>query len=131
RRVSVGERVTRGQLIGRIGADKSEENGRYPAHLHFGLHRGPYLQVPPALEREIRLAAASKDGWRAGPIVLRGEVELAREDETDLLVRSRETKQSVVLSLLVGSTAPKDPPADIMCWCEGYGPKETLAEWLK
>lgn len=130
RRVQAGERVTRGQVIGRIGKDKSEENGRYPAHLHFGLHRGPYVQIPPALERELRTAAASKDGLVLGPVTLRGELDLALHGETDLLITSRATKEKALLSLLVGSTAPLDPPPDIMGWCEGYGQKETLGEWL-
>lgn len=59
RRVAVGERVTRAQVIGRIGADRSEENGRYPAHLHFGIHRGPYVQITPAFERSLMRAATS------------------------------------------------------------------------
>lgn len=131
RRVKAGERVTRGQVIGRIGADHSEENGHYPAHLHFGLHRGPYLQVPPAFERELRRAATSKEGLRVGPDVLRGELEIVRKGADEVLITTRENKKGVVLSLLVGSTAPKDPPPDIMCWCEGYGPQETLSEWLE
>jgi murein DD-endopeptidase MepM/ murein hydrolase activator NlpD len=131
RRVAVGDRVARGALIGTIGADRSEENGRYPAHLHFGLHSGPYLQIPPAFEREIRRAAASKEGLRVGPNVLRGEVELLRQGEASVLVRSRETGADVLLSLLVGSTAPESRPADIACWCEGYGPRETLSEWIQ
>lgn len=130
RRVQVGDRVTRGQVIGRIGADRSEENGRYPAHLHFGIHRGPYLQIPPAFERGLRAEAASKDGLRAGPLVLRGEIEIQRQGETDVSIKSKDASGSFVLSLLVGSTAPKDPPPDIMCWCEGYGPEATLAEWF-
>jgi len=130
RRVQTGERVTRGQPIGRIGADKSEENGRYPAHLHFGIHKGPYVQVPPALERELRQAAASKTGLVLGPFTLRGELVLERQGESDLLIRAAEGGPTAVLSLLVGSTAPKDPPPDIMGWCEGYGPRATLSEWL-
>lgn len=131
RRVKVGDRVTRGQVIGRIGADKSEENGRYPAHLHFGIHRGPYIQIPPAFERDLRRSAASEAGLSAGGVVLRGELEIRINGETSVLVTSVETKKSFLLSLLVGSTAPRDPPPDIMCWCEGYGAKETLDEWLK
>lgn len=130
RRVAVGDRVTRGTVIGKIGADTSEENGRYPAHLHFGIHRGPYVQIPPALRRELETAAASKDGLRIGDFVFQGAITL-RAHDTSVLVTSVETGTSCALSLLVGSTAPKDPPPDIMCWCEGYGAKETLAEWWK
>ena len=130
RRVQVGDRVTRGQVIGRIGADRSAENGRYPAHLHFGIHRGPYLQIPPAFERGLRAEAASKNGLRAGPLVMHGEIEVKRHGETDVMITSQGAGGSFILSLLVGSTAPKDPPPDIMCWCEGYGPEATLAEWF-
>jgi murein DD-endopeptidase MepM/ murein hydrolase activator NlpD len=131
RRAALGERVVRGQVIGRIGADRSEENGRYPAHLHFGLHRGAYLQIPPAFERELRRAAASEQGLRVGPTVLRGELELRRVNETSVLVKGVAGGGNVLLSLLVGSTALEDPPPDIMSWCEGYGPQETLAEWIE
>ncbi len=131
RRVKVGDTVKTGQVLGRIGADKSEENGRYPAHLHFGIHRGPYVQIPPAFERELRKAARSKAGLVIGPYALRGELEIRRRGQTDVAIRDPLSKGDVVLSLLVASTAPKDPPPDIMCWCEGYGARETLDEWLQ
>jgi murein DD-endopeptidase MepM/ murein hydrolase activator NlpD len=131
RRVTKGDRVKQGQVIGRIGKDESEENGRYPAHLHFGLHRGTYFQVPPSFERSIRSKARSARGFQAGATVLRGEVTFKRTSETDVLVRATESGASVLMSLLVGSTAPKDPPADIMCWCQGYGDEETVTEWLR
>lgn len=130
RLVEVGDAVARGQKIGHIGKDRSDENGRYPEHLHFGIHRGAYVQVAPALERELRRAAASKDGLNVGPFVFRGDIELSRVGDTDLLVTSVATKEKFVLSLLVGSTAPKDPPPDIMGWCEGYGSRDKLDEWL-
>lgn len=131
RRVAVGDRVTLGQEIGRIGADKSEENGRYPAHLHFGIHRGPYVQIAPGFKRGLETEAASKDGLRAGDIVLRGALEIRRLGESSVLVKSKDSGASIVLSLLVGSTAPKDPPPDIMSWCQGYGDKATVDEWFK
>lgn len=131
RRVQVGERVTRGQLIGRIGADRSEENGRYPVHLHFGIHRGPYIQVTPALVRELCAAAASKAGLRFGDVVLRGELEFRRVGEASVLITAKADGSDALLSLLVGSTAPVDPPPDIMGWCEGYGDRETLSEWIR
>jgi hypothetical protein len=118
-------------VIGRIGEDRSEENGRYPAHLHFGLHRGPYVQIPPSLERELRAAAASEAGLRFGETVLRGELELRLSGETSVLVTAVESGDSALLSLLVGSTAPEDPPADIMSWCRGYGDEPTVGEWLR
>lgn len=131
RRVGVGDRVTRGMIIGRIGADRSEENGKYPAHLHFGIHRGPYYQIPPAFRRELEKQSASKDGLRLGDLVVKGELTILLHDQTSVTVTSKASGTSIIYSLLVGSTAPKDPPPDIMCWCEGYGPKGTLAEWLK
>lgn len=131
RRVKVGENVRRGQVLGRIGADQSEENGRYPAHLHFGIHKGAYVQIPPAFERDLRTAAQSKTGLVIGPHVLRGEIEIRRHGPSDVAIRAKDSKTDVVLSLEVGSTAPKDPPPDIMCWCEGYGPKATIDEWLQ
>jgi murein DD-endopeptidase MepM/ murein hydrolase activator NlpD len=130
RRVKPGDRVARGAPLGRIGADRSDENGRYPAHLHFGIHAGPYFQVPPAFERRLRRAAASPGGLRVGPNVLRGPLELRRQGETGVFVRTADGRADALLSLLVGSTAPESPPPDIMCWCEGYGPRETLTEWL-
>ncbi|MBK7877058.1 MAG: M23 family metallopeptidase [Planctomycetes bacterium] len=131
RRVKVGDTVKRGAVIGRIGADRSEENGRYPAHLHFGLHRGPYLQIPPSLVRELRTAASSKTGLVLGPIVLRGELVLERSGESNVLITAKESGTKAVLSLLAGSTAPKDPPPDIAGWCQGYGDEPTVEEWLR
>jgi murein DD-endopeptidase MepM/ murein hydrolase activator NlpD len=131
RRVAVGERVARGQAIGRIGADESDENGRYPAHLHFGLHKGPYVQIPPSLVRDLAEAARSKDGLRFGAQVLRGELELRLSGESSVLITAKESGESVLFSLLAGSTAPVDPPPDIMTWCAGYGARETLDEWIE
>ena len=129
RRVEVGERVSCGQPLGRIGADRSEENGRYPAHLHFGLHRGPYVQIPPALARELRAAAASETGLAFGGTVLRGALELRLVAES-VRITAVGSGESVLLSLLTGSTAPKDPPPDIASWCQGYGDEATVEEWL-
>ncbi len=131
RRVAVGDKVKVGQVIGRIGKGESEENGRYPAHLHFGIHRGTYLQIPPSFEREVRAAAASKDGYRVGPYVFRGEVTFRLVNEDSVLIKATEGEASGLMSLLVGSTAPKDPPPDIMCWCKGYGDEKTVDEWIK
>ena len=63
--------------------------------------------------------------------MLRGELELRRSGESDVLISSKSGPEKALLSLLVRSTAPKDPPADIMNWCEGYGQKQTLADWLE
>jgi hypothetical protein len=51
--------------------------------------------------------------------------------ETSVLITALESGESVLYSLLAGSTAPKDPPPDIMTWCAGYGARETLDEWLE
>jgi murein DD-endopeptidase MepM/ murein hydrolase activator NlpD len=40
--VKPGDVVTAGQKIGSIGRSNTVENGGYFAHLHFGVHRGPY-----------------------------------------------------------------------------------------
>jgi murein DD-endopeptidase MepM/ murein hydrolase activator NlpD len=131
RRVVVGDKVKMGQVIGRIGKGDSEENGRYPAHLHFGLHKGAYVQIPKSLERELRTAALSRDGLPAGAMTFHGEIEIEMHGADEVLVTEKSSAKKFVLSLLVGSTAPKDPPPDIMCWCEGYGQKETVEEWVR
>jgi len=130
RKVAVGDTVKRGQAIGGIGADRSEENGRYPVHLHFGLHRGAYLQIPPAWKRRL-IEEARTTGIRFGDRVLRGEIVIEPHGETDVLVTSKDGKESTILSLLVGSTSPDYKPQDIMAWCEGYGDRETVDEWLR
>lgn len=45
-RVRPGERVQAGQKLGAIGRTLTWENGGYPAHLHFGVHIGPFVQTP-------------------------------------------------------------------------------------
>jgi hypothetical protein len=47
-RVRPGEHVTAGQKLGVIGRTFTWENGGYPAHLHLGLHFGPFVQTPRA-----------------------------------------------------------------------------------
>lgn len=46
-RVAAGQVVRKGQRIGSVGRSYTWENGGYPAHLHFGIHRGRYLQSRP------------------------------------------------------------------------------------
>ncbi len=41
------------------------------------------------------------------------------------------TGEVSIMSLLVGSTSPGYKPVDIMHWCQGYGDKATVAEWLR
>ncbi len=130
RKVKVGDTVRRGDVLGAIGRDKSEENGLYPAHLHFGLHKGPYVQVSPAWQRQLE-EEAKTTGIAMGPgKLLRGEIEVVRHGDDSVLVKSRTDDAKMILSLFVGSTAPKDKPADIMGWCQGYGDKGTVEEWL-
>jgi murein DD-endopeptidase MepM/ murein hydrolase activator NlpD len=131
RRVAVGDTVKMGQVIGRIGKGDSEENGMYPAHLHFGLHKGSYIQIPPSFERELRTSAHSKEGLQLSAMTLHGDITLRLVGKDAVLITETSSGKNLVLSLLVGSTAPKDPPPDIMCWCEGYGDKETIEEWLR
>jgi len=40
--VRPGEIVEAGQKLGAIGRCNSVDNGGYGAHLHFGIHKGPY-----------------------------------------------------------------------------------------
>ncbi len=131
RRVAVGDKVKLGQTIGRIGKADSEENGKYPAHLHFGLHKGAYIQIPPAFERELRTSARSKEGLQFSSTTFHGEITVKLQGKDAVIVTETSSGKDLVLSLLVGSTAPKDSPPDIMCWCEGYGAKETIDEWLR
>jgi murein DD-endopeptidase MepM/ murein hydrolase activator NlpD len=42
--VKPGDVVKKGQKIGTVGRSRTWENGGYWAHLHFGVHRGAYLQ---------------------------------------------------------------------------------------
>ena len=44
--VRPGDRIAAGQKIGAIGRTHTWENDGYLAHLHFGLHLGPYRQRP-------------------------------------------------------------------------------------
>ena len=72
RRVQVGERVVRGQVLGRIGADRSEENGRYPAHLHINL--GPAFRSRGIGARLIEaFAAVARARGAPGMHVVTGE----------------------------------------------------------
>ena len=138
RRVEVGDLVRRGQQIGLVGKHQSEENGRYPAHLHFGLHRGPYVQISPGWRRDLE-RDAREFGLPCGPDreLVRGEIELTLLADrsglpgTTVQVDFVEEDAKMYLSLLVGSTSPGYQPADIMGWCEGYGDKQTVEEWVK
>ena len=40
--VEEGAPVEKGEKIGSLGRSYTFENGGYRAHLHFGIHRGPY-----------------------------------------------------------------------------------------
>lgn len=132
RRVAIDEVVAKGQVIGRIGKDRSEENGRYPAHLHFGLHRGPYLQIAPSWRRELEEAARTTGILIGQEPPVHGEIEFVLQPGgTSVFVRGKVGGRGVLLSLLMGSTAPDPKPADIAMWCSGYGDRETVDEWLR
>lgn len=45
-RVRVGDTVAAGDKLATIGRTFTWENGGYPAHLHVGLHLGPFQQTP-------------------------------------------------------------------------------------
>jgi murein DD-endopeptidase MepM/ murein hydrolase activator NlpD len=131
RRVKTGDTVTAGQVIGTIGRDRSEENGLYPAHLHFGIHKGPYLQISPAWRRNLE-EEAKTTGIAAGPgEPIRGEIEIVPATDDSVVIKSKADGRKCILSLLVGSTAPNARPADIAAWCSGYGDQGTVDEWLR
>jgi murein DD-endopeptidase MepM/ murein hydrolase activator NlpD len=44
--VAPGDSVTKGRKIGSIGRGYTWENGGYVAHLHFGIHKGPFWHTP-------------------------------------------------------------------------------------
>ncbi|MBK8099766.1 MAG: M23 family metallopeptidase [Planctomycetes bacterium] len=130
RRVAVGDTVTRGQVIGTIGKDRSDENGRYAAHLHFGIHRGPYLQIPPSLRREFG-ERAKAGGIAIGDATVRGELEFSLFGHDSVFVRSKGDGAQFLWSLKVGASAPDATCADIMGWCQGYGDQSMVDEWLR
>ncbi|MCB9915091.1 MAG: M23 family metallopeptidase [Planctomycetes bacterium] len=133
RRVKPGERVARGQVLGTVGAQKSDENGRYPAHLHFGLHRGRYLQIAPAWKRELE-RDAREYGLPCCPDgrLVKGEIALTLDaPHAQVRVDFVGTHEHTWMSLLTGSTSPGYVPADIAGWCQGYGDEATVAEWLR
>jgi len=132
RRVKTGECVARGQVIGTVGADRSEENGRYPAHLHFGLHQGPYLQISPAWKRDLE-REAREFGLPCGndQHLVKGEIELTKLPGASVRIDFVGQEETTFFSLLMGSTSPDYHPADIAAWCEGYGNEETVKEWIR
>ncbi|MHC5040543.1 MAG: M23 family metallopeptidase [Planctomycetota bacterium] len=149
RKVKRGDPVKRGERIGTIGKDRSEENGFYPAHLHFGIHKGPYVQIPPSWKEEVIKVAASQGlpiaptfrvkgekpepppgGWPME--IYKGEVEtVTLWEKTRAKVTFKGTEKVSILPLLKGSSSPHYKSEEIMCWCNGYGNKTTLKEWLK
>lgn len=52
--VRVGEVVEQGQKIGSLGRTHTWEGGGYRAHLHFGIHQGPYEQERPWITGYLR-----------------------------------------------------------------------------
>jgi len=135
RKVKVGDTVKRGQLIGFIGKHKSDENGRYPAHLHFGIHKGPYYQISPAWRRKL-INEAKEVGLpdSRNRNIVKGDIEIKPRSKTYVVAvfKNKEAEGAVShISLLVTSTSPKYKPADIIGWCSGYGDKETVDEWLR
>ncbi len=132
RRVQVDDEVKRGQHIGFIGKDQSEENGLYPEHLHFGLHSGPYVQISPGWKREL-VREARDDGLPCGPEgkIVRGEIEITLLPKATVQIEFIDQPYKTWFSLLVGSTSPDYKPVDIMGWCQGYGDKEMVKEWLR
>ena len=135
RKVKTGDKVLKGRLLGFIGKEKSEENGYYPAHLHFGLHKGLYFQISPSRRRElIEQAAAGTlpviEGGRA--VGVKGKVaEIKLVGETGVEVSFQDSEKIARLSILIGSTSPDYQPAPIVNWCSGYGDKEEVEDGLR
>ncbi len=74
-----GDVVEKGQKIGALGRSYTWENGGYGAHLHFGIHRGEFLQVYPAgSEVPFTLEGKEVKGKvvECGPTLARVEVEV-------------------------------------------------------
>lgn len=65
--VKVGEVVRMGTKIGSIGRSNTWENGGYGAHLHFGIHSGPYTSPSKVGDR----ISFRSDGVRAWGKVVR------------------------------------------------------------
>jgi len=65
-RVRPGQAVTAGRKIATIGRTLTWENGGYPAHLHMGLHLGPFKQTP---RRGTKVDINYKDSRYRGTVV--------------------------------------------------------------
>ncbi|MHC4915200.1 MAG: peptidoglycan DD-metalloendopeptidase family protein [Planctomycetota bacterium] len=77
--VKPGDTVGRGQKIGAVGRSRTWENGGYWAHLHFGVHRGPFLhEYPVGSEVPFSYAGREVKGkvFECGTTVARLEVDL-------------------------------------------------------
>jgi hypothetical protein len=134
RKVKAGDNVRRGDLIGYIGEDKSEENGLYPQHLHFGLHKGSYIQIPPAWKKDTISEISDKGfpGRDGQPI--KGQVdEIKMQGEDSVLITLKDQEKQFILSLMYTTSFEGTPkPADLPVWVHGYGKeKYSVEDWLK
>ncbi len=76
--VKAGDIVKKGQKIGVVGRSHTWENGGYWAHLHFGIHKGSYLQdYPPGSEVSVTLEGKPRKARviECGPTLARIEVD--------------------------------------------------------
>ena len=64
--VRAGQTVAAGRKIGSLGRACTWANGGYGAHLHFGLHDGPYLPKPNVDAPDSRRTAVSRSRWICG-----------------------------------------------------------------
>ena len=67
--------------------------------------------------------------WR--DLLAGGEITIKQISKSSVLVKAKKGGGEIVLSLLVGSTHPGRKPVDMMGWCNGYGDKQAVAEWLR
>ena len=65
--VAVGQIVRKGQRIAALGRSNTWESGGYLAHLHFGIHRGPFLQFKPSALANSSLGDGSLPGMMGAP----------------------------------------------------------------
>ena len=97
-------------------------------HLHFGLHRGPYLQITPSTRLRLLEALRKSDANQAAA------PEFTVRSDGVAEIRIAGDKGPRCVSLLVQPSSPPEAdrkPALLMDWCVGYGDQAKLAEWLK
>jgi hypothetical protein len=149
RLVSTGDTVSAGEPIGYIGRGDSRENGGYPrAHLHFGIHKGPYFQLPKSYWRYIRKKAVNEgipvrvpddstqwvriSGMQGKWGIVRGELNgILHEGGPHVTVLFADGTPALC-SMNMKLTGADTSPPGLMFWCRGYADeRETVSEWIR